>query len=56
MLNLFIAIVVNSMQDAAAEDEKAVERHRHVDDLAREVKALRAEIAALRGELAKPGR
>lgn len=56
VLNLFIAIVVNSMQDAAAEDEKAVEHHRHVDDLAREVKALRAEIAALRGELAKPGR
>lgn len=58
VLNLFIAIIVNSMQDAAAEDEeeKAVEHDRHMDDLAREVKALRTEIAALRGELAKPGR
>ena len=46
VLNLFIAIIVNSMHDAAGEDAK-LEREA-VDDLRREIAFLRKEIAALR--------
>ena len=45
MLNLFIAIIVNSMQDAASESDEVAAAH----DAA--LSKLTAEVAALRGEI-----
>jgi voltage-gated sodium channel len=48
VLNLFIAIVVNSMQDAASEDDEVAAAHdAALDKLTAEVAALRGEIASL---------
>ena len=48
VLNLFIAIIVNSMQEAQEE-----ESHKERDAILHEVRSLRAEIAALREALPK---
>ncbi len=45
VLNLFIAIIVNSMQDAASEDDEVAAAHDAALD------KLTAEVAALRGEI-----
>ncbi len=61
VLNLFIAIIVNSMQtlhDQQVKEEQAEERKAEGDDRARlegEIAALRADIAALRESLARRG-
>jgi voltage-gated sodium channel len=66
VLNLFIAIIVNSMEEAAKADTKmlhtdaeqlhadAMQQTRQNEMLVQEIRALRAEITALRG-LVKPG-
>ncbi|MFN3744090.1 MAG: ion transporter [Hyphomicrobiaceae bacterium] len=66
VLNLFIAIIVNSMEEAAKADTEmlhtdaktlhadAIQQTRQHEMLAQEIRALRAEIAALRGSM-KPG-
>jgi voltage-gated sodium channel len=59
VLNLFIAVVVNAMQEQVASemqaDEEARERVAHDErrQLLDEVRALRAEVAALRGDLVR---
>lgn len=51
VLNLFIAIIVNSMQDAASEDDTTAAAHdAALDKLSGEVASLRKEIAKLTGE------
>ncbi len=59
VLNLFIAVVVNAMQEQVASemqaDEEARERVAHDErrQLLDELRALRAEVASLRGDLAR---
>lgn len=61
MLNLFIAIIVDTMQSMHgrehAADMQDIERLLHHDThpLAEELRGLRAELRALRGELSRPG-
>lgn len=66
VLNLFIAIIVNSMEEAAKEDTEllhgdaaklhadAMQQTRQNTQLVEEIRALRSEIAAIRG-MVKPG-
>ncbi len=63
VLNLFIAIVVNSMQDAAsaASNEEAAAVHEEIaqvqateDKVLRELRALRAELADVKAAVARP--
>jgi len=54
VLNLFIAIIVNSMHDAAGEESK-LERD-DLDDLKREILKLRQDISALRAPLSDHAR
>jgi voltage-gated sodium channel len=57
VLNLFIGIIVNAMQEEhakAEKEEREAERelmHEETEPLAREVRALRDEIVALRTEM-----
>ena len=46
VLNLFIAIIVNAMHEAAAEEE--TERESHMAEMVEEIRALRADVAALK--------
>jgi len=57
VLNLFIAIIVNSMHDAAAEDEEQqqAEHDQVLRELTRQIGDLRREVAALR-ESSRPGK
>ncbi|MGE3150985.1 MAG: ion transporter, partial [Pseudorhodoplanes sp.] len=48
VLNLFIAVVVNAMQEQVAEDLKG-EEEMHTRQVLDELRALRREIEALRG-------
>jgi voltage-gated sodium channel len=52
VLNLFIAIIVNSMHDAADPEERPEQRA--LDELRREIARLREDIAALRVPVAGP--
>ncbi len=46
VLNLFIAIIVNAMHEAAADEEK--EQESHIAEMVEEIRALRADVAALK--------
>ena len=48
MLNLFIAVIVNAMQDAQEPSAEEQEQSRRDQAILDELKALRAEIAELR--------
>ncbi len=52
VLNLFIAIIVNSMHDAAASDadQRAAARDQALRDVAREIRGLREEVGRLKGD------
>ena len=52
MLNLFIAIIVNAMHEAAAEEEK--EQESHIAEMLEEMRALRADMAALKNRSDRP--
>ena len=56
VLNLFIAIIVNSMHEAASEDdEKAAAHDAALEHLTEELRGLRREIEALSAKVAEPG-
>lgn len=55
VLNLFIAIIVNSMQEAASEDDEVAAAHdAALDKLTAEVAALRGEIERMTGVVDRP--
>ena len=56
VLNLFIAIIVNSMHEAASEDDEQAAAHdAALESLTEEVRGLRREIELLAGAAAEPG-